>query len=309
MLESIRKILVPTDFSELADDALRVAVELARKDDASIHLLHSIRLPFLHTSYDVNVPQAVWEGLRKGTRERMRESQTELEAAGIREVGIIVSEANQPAEAVRRSAQELDTDLVVMATHGRRGFEHAVLGSVTERTIRRSPAPVLAVKKGGVLEMPPRQILLAVDFSDDSGKATRLASSLAKRYAAEIDLLYVCEPISDFMRLISPAAVECEERSRLIAVERIREIGAQLEVENISVRTQILDGNAAEVIAAEAGRLGSDLIVMGTHGHSGLDHAMIGSVTEHALRLAPCPVLTTKLETNPAGPADATDGP
>jgi nucleotide-binding universal stress UspA family protein len=293
MLECIRKILVPTDFSELSKDALRTAAEFARRDDASVHLLHSIRLPFLHTSYDVNVPEAVWEGLRKGTRERMAESQIWLEKNGISEVGTIVSEADQPAEAIRRSVQELDIDLVVMATHGRRGFKHAVVGSVTERTLRTSPVPVLAVKNGGITKLPLRRILLAIDFSNDSDSATALASSLARRYKAEIDVLHVFEPISDFMRHLSAMAVEFEEESRVISVDRLREVGSSLEHEELSVRTHLLDGNPAEVISAEADRLGSEIIVIGSQGHSGIDRAIIGSVAEHTLRLAPCSVLLT----------------
>ena len=78
MLETIRRIIVPTDFSDLSDIAMRSAVALGRRDSASIHLLHVIRLPFLHTNYDVNVPEAIWEGIRKGTQERMDAARKQL---------------------------------------------------------------------------------------------------------------------------------------------------------------------------------------------------------------------------------------
>ena len=133
MLEAIRKIVVPTDFSDLSEAALRTAAALAQKDKASVHLLHSILLPFLHTSYDINVPQAVWEKLRKGANERMAESQRWLKEAGVSEVELVVSDANQPLETILRCVSEIDADLVVMATHGRRGIGHAFLGNALRR--------------------------------------------------------------------------------------------------------------------------------------------------------------------------------
>ena len=74
MLESIGTILVATNFSELSTAAVKSAASLAMPDNAAVHLLHVIRLPIVHTTYDVNVPEAVWEGIRQGTRERMAES-------------------------------------------------------------------------------------------------------------------------------------------------------------------------------------------------------------------------------------------
>ena len=71
MLESIRNIIVPTDFSELSEAAVRSAARLARGHAESMDLLHVVRLPFVHTSYDLNVPQAVWDGLRDEVRVQM----------------------------------------------------------------------------------------------------------------------------------------------------------------------------------------------------------------------------------------------
>lgn len=294
MLESIRKIIVPTDFSELSEAATRSAATLALQDDASVHLLHSIRVPFLHTNYEVNVPDAVWEGIRKGTRERMVESQMMLEEAGVSEVGLIVSESRQPAEAIAQSAREIDADLVVMATHGRQGMKHAFLGSVTERTIRSSPIPVLAIKDNGIMKTPLRRILLPTDFSTHSERALSLACTLAKRYGAHLDVLHVLDRSPDYLKYGSVAAAEFDDQGRAMAVEYLKDIGKKLEEDNFSVRTHLVEGVAADLIADDADRLGSEMIVMGTHGFTGISHALIGSVTERTLRLAPCSVLTTR---------------
>jgi len=294
MLDPIRKIIVPTDFSELSEVALRTAAEFAVQDDASIHLLHSIRLPFLHTNYDINVPEAVWEGIRKGTRERMYDSQLLLEEAGVSEVGLVVSESRQPAEAIAQSAKELDADLVVMATHGRRGLKHAVLASVTERTIRTSPIPVLAVKGGGIGELPIRRLLVPTDFSSHSEQALSLACSLAKKHDAHLDLIHVLDCTPDYLRYGSTAGMEFDQEVRVFATEKLNELGAKIRDRGIATTMHFHVGHAAEIVAKEAGQLSADLIVMGTHGLTGFEHAVIGSVTERTLQLAPCSVLTTK---------------
>lgn len=294
MLDSIRRIVVPTDFSELSEAALRAAAMLAERDDASIYLLHSIRLPFLHADYDINVPEAVWEGIRKGTRERMYDSQLILEEAGVSEIDLIVSESGDPTRTIVESVKEVDADLIVMACHGRRGLAHAFLGSVTERTMRASPVPVLAVKKQGIRDVSLSRILLPTDFSSHSESALALACSLARRYEAHLDVLHVLDRVSDYLRYGSAAAIEFEKEAHVYAAKRLDEIGAQIRAAGLSTTTHLSNGVAADVIAQEAERLAADLIVMGTHGLSGFSHAIIGSVTERTSRLAPCSVLTTK---------------
>ncbi len=164
MLETIRRIILPTDFSDLSEIAMRSAIAFGRRDSASIHLLHVIRLPFLHTNYDVNVPEAIWEGIRKGTQARMKIARRELEAAGVANVEQIVSESRQPAEAIHKLVDEIDADLVIMATHGRAGLKHSFIGSITERTLRTSLVPVLGVKDNGTDMDQVRRILLPTNF-------------------------------------------------------------------------------------------------------------------------------------------------
>ena len=296
MLNSIRKIIVPTDFSDLSKVAARSAASLAVPEAASIHLLHVIRLPFLHTTYDVNIPEAVWEGLRKGMHERMDETRLELEGLGVTDVHQIVSESLQPAEAIVQSIEKLDADLVVMATHGRQGVKRVLLGSVTERTVRTSPVPVLSVKGHGIHESPIQRILLASDFSSHSRQALSLACSLAKRFDAQIDVLHVLDECPDYVKSLSAEIGSFEERARAMGGEHLEAMGREIRAAKLSAKTHLRKGLAVEMIASEAERLESDLIVMGTRGHTGFAHMTLGSVAERTLRLAPCSVLTTRSE-------------
>ena len=293
MLESIRTIIVPTDFSPLCEPALRSAADLARREGAAIHLLHAVRLPLFHTPYDVNVPRSVWEELGRNARERMYESQLWLEEAGVEEVGLIVSDANLPAETIRRSAIELEADLIVMATHGRRGVKHALLGSITERALRAAPVPVLAVRSEP-LRVPPRRLLLPVDFSTHADRATEVATALARRFETHVDLLHVIDTLPDRLRYRSKEAVDFETRVRAEAADRLNDVGGRLASAGLSTASHLTDGDTADEIVATADRLESDLIVMGTHGLTGFQHAMLGSVTESTLQRARCPVLTTR---------------
>jgi nucleotide-binding universal stress UspA family protein len=293
MLNSIRKIIVPTDFSDLSAVAARSAASLATPSAASIHLLHVIRLPFLHSTYDLNVPEAVWESLRRGTHERMDETQVELEGLGVTDVHQIVSESLPPAEAIARSAKKLDADLVVMATHGRQGLKHAFAGSVTERTVRTCPAPVLTVKGSGLSEAPIQRILLATDFSPHAKQALSLACCFAKRFDAHVDVVHVLDESPDYIRVLSAEIVSFEFRVRAMAGEHLEAMGAQVREANLSAETHLCKGRAVEMITSEAERLESDLIVMGTHGHTGFSHATLGSVAERTLRTASCSILTT----------------
>jgi nucleotide-binding universal stress UspA family protein len=294
MLESIGRIIVPTDFSDLSEIALRSAATLGKPDDASVYLLHVIRLPFLHTNYDVNIPEAIWENIRRGTQEHMAASRRVLEEAGVAEVNEVVSEALQPAEAVAKFAEELSADMVVMATHGRSGLRHSLVGSVTERTLRISPVPVLAVKGNRLEAGPVRRILLATDFSQQSKKATAYACFLAKRFGASIDVVHVLEEWPAYLEYASAEALDFESRARAIMGDRLESLVADIAREAIPVNAHLLKGNTADVIVGEADRGKSDLIVMATHGHRGLTHYALGSVTERTLRLAACSVLTTR---------------
>lgn len=240
------------------------------------------------------MPRAIWEGLRKGTRERLRESERWLVEAGISRVGSIVSDAQQPSEIIEQSARELGADLVVMSTHGRRGLRHALLGSVTERTIRSSSIPVLAVKQEAIEPMPLRRILVPIDFSPHSQSAVDAAATLARREGARLDLIHVVEPVADHLRHGSQDVIEFDEENRRLAAERLEALATTLEKDVPSIESHLGTGPPAETIAQEAERLASSLVVMGTHGLTGIEHAMVGSVTEHTLRLAKCAVLTTK---------------
>jgi nucleotide-binding universal stress UspA family protein len=305
MLNPIRNIVLPTDFSDCADAATERAVEFARLDGAAVHLVHAVSVPAIAAPYEVSVPGAIWEGVRKAAEERMAEAREALEKQGIAEVTGIVVEAAESVVAIREAVQAHDADLVVMGTHGYGRFKHAFLGSVAERTIRSVDCPVIAVKEpcseavGRV-----RRILVAVDFSSDSDVAVEAAVALATRMGAALDVVHAVEmPRAYLPRVYSSAlgGVDLERRIWQSAEQRLAELEQKLAPSELSVTLHSRAGSAPQVISDVAEEVGCQLIVMGTRGNTGLPRLVLGSVAAHTLREAPCSVMTVTAKEPEAG--------
>jgi nucleotide-binding universal stress UspA family protein len=140
----IRKIVVPTDFSNDAGSALEYATSLAKAFGASIHLVHAYQLAVAATPWEFSYPAGLLEDIRKHAEEGIAQLSQQLRAQGIEVTNEV---AVGPASvAIVDAAERQHADLIVMGTRGLTGLKHVVLGSVAERTLRHSPCPVLTVK-------------------------------------------------------------------------------------------------------------------------------------------------------------------
>jgi nucleotide-binding universal stress UspA family protein len=138
-----RKILCPVDFERNSLDALDVARELAQENGATLHLLHVARVP--SQDMDVPLPFAVDPRWERKARTRLERIASEQLDDKVRYQVHVVS--GTPDVDVLRLANELQVDLIVMATHGRKGLRHFVLGSVAERVVREASCPVLTIRR------------------------------------------------------------------------------------------------------------------------------------------------------------------
>jgi nucleotide-binding universal stress UspA family protein len=138
-------------------------------------------------------------------------------------------------------------------------------------------------------------IVCPTDFSPTAETAVRYGASLARAYGAELVLLHVLPQLHYPLRGLGMAAAfpHLQEELHTRAKERLQ-AAVQLAGEGVTVRTELRDGEAYEGVLAAAHDLKADLIVMGTHGHTGLKHALLGSTAERVVRLAECPVLTVR---------------
>jgi nucleotide-binding universal stress UspA family protein len=214
-----------------------------------------VRFPLIATAYEVSVPTAVWEGVRKAAQENLEKARNAIEGKGVPVTAEVCEAPTDAVQAIASAVEAHEADVVVMGTHGHRGIKHAFLGSA--------------------------------HFSCHSDRATKLTCSLAKRLGASVDLLHVIDDAPYYAASIQLIA----EQIHASAARQIERVEREITEMKIPTEPHLLQGSPSEVIADLARTLGSDLIVMGTRGNSGLKHLLLGSVAERTLRMAPCSVL------------------
>ena len=296
----MHRILVPTDFSETADLATRHAVLFAELFDAEITLFHA-RTIFRDNPADLEADlQQVQSDMKERSRELIQSG-----ASHLRIQTEVVRDVSASAAILTFLAGN-KFDLVAMGSHGRSGLAHFMLGSVVEEVIRGAPCPVLSIRPGGAREkVDPayRNILVGFDFSDHSRAAVEYAARIAHRMGAKIEVLYVFEqqihpayyPVWDDMA--AKILPEIQEDARQTLTRIFEKVGFG----NWELRVSHARWRAAREIAAYAEERKADLIILGTHGFSGLDHFLLGSTSERVVRMAPCPVITTRLGAQKSG--------
>jgi nucleotide-binding universal stress UspA family protein len=283
----IRKILFPTDFSECAQGAMPHAVRLAELHDADLQLLHVL---VLHAT-------SAMEAIEPFPGEE--DARETLEAAARERVGPRVTHhvtrAIAAAPAILDYADAQAIDLIVIGSHGRRGIRRLLLGSVAEEVLREAQCPVLIVReeKEPHPEVGVKRILVPVDFSKQTGLALGYAHELADTFGASLDLLHVVEVPTypdfyvPFSAALETTAVRQDARDRLEALAHSLRPAHEVE-------THVKVGRTAIEVTDFAENGGHDLIVLPSHGYSGLERVLLGSVAEGVLRRTPCPVLTVK---------------
>jgi nucleotide-binding universal stress UspA family protein len=202
---------------------------------------------------------------------------------------------------------DMKAELLVMGTHGRSGFERFLLGSVTEKVLRKASCPVLTVPRRHPDAVPAtpvlfKQILCPVDFSDCSMQALNYAMSLAQEADAHLTVLHV---MTDDLAVTPDAygAIIMNDRESLADFRGRREADARQRLEQAvpetvaaycRVDTMVSNGKSSREILRVAAEQQSDLIVVGVHGRGAADLMFFGSTTDHVVREATCPVLTVR---------------
>jgi len=278
-------ILVPTDGSECAQAAVGYAEDLATRYGATVHTLCVVDSRTLE-----NAPQ--YEQVKEGRRELAERTCNQLSESGVSVEQAVRTDV--PHTAILGYADEHDIDLVVMGTHGRTGVERFVLGSVTEKVLRLSDVPVLTVKARdcGDVTYPYTDILVPTDGSPGAEAAVGPAVDIANRYDARIHALSVIDTMAMGVDIRSHTVLEALEESARSAVDAIEERATEGSVS--TVETAIRHGSPYRGIRSYVEEHDVDLVVMGTHGRSGIERYLLGSVTEKTVRTSPVPVLTVR---------------
>lgn len=292
---AFKKILCPIDFDENSLTALEMGKQIARQNATRLGILHIVRPSDVLA---MSSPAAA-----RAEEARAVEQLNKLEERiGDLPHEIMVRYGN-PADEILKAESEFDAGLVVVATHGRTGVSHFFLGNVAERVVRESICPVMTMRRSESASAPlsVKKILCPIQFDANSITALGIASDFASQHDATVQLLHVSSalPVGELHILGGDGASQYEsdsqKRLRAIADERLGKVRHHVLIRDASA------GFIPDAILSTAQACGSDLIVMATHGRTGMSHLLLGSVAERVVREARCPVLTVRAPAVVAG--------
>lgn len=275
----MKKILVPTDFSKEADNAIKVAAQLAKKHDCEIILLHMLELPFQQIA-DSGMPSADLPEAVYFMKLAQKQFQDILEKDYLQ--GITVNEMvdfHEIALGILDTCKKQDVDLIVMGSHGANGLKEMFIGSNTEKVVRTSETPVLVIKNEHK-HFNIEEFVFASDFKNDNKETYKQAIKLAEGFGAKIHLLMV-NTLSNFTTTAT-------------ANVRINEFINGTDFNNYSIN--IYNDETIEKGIINFSRIiDADLIGISTHGRQGIAHFFNGSISEDLVNHAKRPVITFKI--------------
>jgi nucleotide-binding universal stress UspA family protein len=295
-----KKILVPLDGSPLSEQALSPALALAKEVNGEVILLS---IPFLKhafvaepAGYGVLLPYDSLEDTRQELEEYLVVVQ-KIHAHPDVTMRTMILDGDEAGVIVDTAVSE-QADLIVMSTHGYSGLTRWVLGSVTERVLRAAPCPVLVMRN----ERPLTRMMITLDGSFLAEDALEPGFEVARRLSSEVVLLRVGQGSLTMDTADAKYLEEVEKGlgQRLLdrvyqqPEEYLREITQLYPLTGLTVRTIVVDGPVADTILEYAEAQGIDLIVMATHGRTGLRRWVYGSVMEKVLHGANCSVMVIR---------------
>ena len=287
----IERILCPVDFSATSQHAIDHALALGAWYGARVTALHA---------YDPS-------GRDDEVDEFRNDVAAEFRGRGLDHVPVdVFVQAGDPTRPILDCAASLPADLIVMGTHGLSGFEHLVLGSVTEKVLRRARCPVFTVppRAQATSVLPFKQLLCAVDFSPASDRALRFACSIADETSAGLTLLHVLEwpwrepPAPAFDELPPAQAAQLLDFRKRREAEALEQLTASIPHvvrDDCMPVPRCAHGKPYVEILRVAAEAHPDLIVVGAHGgRHPLGLSVLGSTANQVVRQATCPVLTVR---------------
>jgi nucleotide-binding universal stress UspA family protein len=282
---TIKKILCPVDFFPASNAAVTHATSLAATYGARLQLLHVVT-PITAFAYEYPIDTS--EILRSAEQTAAREMKRLVERAW--DAGVPASSEVRMGDVydeIRAAIGTLKPELVVMGTHGRRGAERWLMGSTTEKLLRRSPVPVLAIR--GAVEnevaQPFRHMLVTTDFSSGTGDALAYAFSLARENRSKVTLLHVVHLVA------ADLSDNYRERATELYYKDLEDLVPPEARTWCDVVTRVESGIPYRVILRLLQTEKVDLLVMNIHGKGMLDRALLGSTADRVVRGASCPVL------------------
>lgn len=273
----MKKILVPCDFSDSAVQAFQFALQIAQQSKGEIILLNVVELPVLHDT--MLMPTFYFEenylkDMKVSAEKNFEELKTKWVNEGIKVRSLV--EYGPTTKVINQIAEKNKADLIVMGTLGATGFKEFLVGSNTEKVVRFSPLPVLAIRKS--IELPHiKNIVFPTTLDLHQNQLLTHIKELQNFFSAKLHLLLVNTP-HNMKRTI-------DEKDMMEAYAR------NFDLENYTLNTRN-DFYESDAIMNFTIGIKADMIAMGTHSRKGLAHLFSGSVTEDVVNHMDCPIWT-----------------
>jgi nucleotide-binding universal stress UspA family protein len=264
----LEKLLLATDGSKLSEGAEKETINLAKICSSKIYALSVIEV---NPEFLAAAPQLV-EKNEKEVRKHLEKVKTKATSEGL-DCEIIVHQGEEPFKYIVDEAAKKKVAMTIMGRHGRTGLKRLLMGSVAAKTVGHSPCDVMVIPQAA--KVVYKKILVATDGSKYSDAASFEAVSIAKRCNSDLIALSVATKDTNLA-----AAKE--------SVEKVRQLADR---EGVKVESLAFKGMPYEVIVDTAVKKGADLIVVGSHGRTGVKRLLMGSVTERVIGHSECGVL------------------
>jgi nucleotide-binding universal stress UspA family protein len=274
----MKRILVPTDFSAHAANALKVAAQIAKKTKSEIFLIHMLEIPTQINDAitgAASIPEVML--FIKKTNETLQKTKEQDFMNGIKVTESVKFE--RAFEGILSFSKNNKIDLIVMGSQGVSGIAEVLIGSNTEKIVRLSNVPVLVIKKN-TTEFTPANFVFASDFSKEIKKPFKKMVEFASIFDAKINLVMICTPNSF--------------KTTAISEEIINDFMSSFNIKNYSTHIYN-DVNIEKGIRNFSNSIDADLIGLCTHGRTGLAHFFSGSISEDLVNHSVKPVITFKI--------------
>lgn len=273
------KILVPVDFSQKSEYAVKLAAKMGKKTDCEVYLLHLVELPSgivdMGAGSNFSIPESMMY-LRK-----VKEKLLSLKEKFFTEECTVkhAIRFQDPYEGIKSYSEKIEADLIIMGSQGLSDFEEMIIGSNTEKVVRTSDIPVIVVKKDSE-NFKLKDLVFASDFKEDNRESFQKFVDFAKLFKSKIHLLKV-NTVSKF-------------ENSSVSRQKIKDFinGLELPKKTINVYN---DASVVKGITNFSKEIDADLIALTTHGRSGLSNLFNGNIAKSVSKNVLRPVITFKL--------------
>ena len=275
----MKKILVPIDFSKPSQYAAKMAAKIAKKTNGTVYLIHLIELPSgvidMISSSHFSIPESMLY-LRK-TKEKVLEFKESFFSNDITVEYFI--KLNNPFEGIKKCANKINADLIIMGSKGHSEFEEIIVGSNTEKIVRNSKIPVIVVKRDDK-KFKLDNLVFASNFKKENSEVFRKFLDFANAFDSKVH----------FLKINTPSHFEVTQKT----IEKIKDFikGYNLPKHSIHIYN---DTSVEKGIINFSKEKKADLIALSTHGRSGISHLFTGSVAKNLSKKALKPMFTVRV--------------